>query len=193
MSEAVHTGGLKSGIFDGTSEGLRQIAQVLKSNGANGELIFSFRDMDPEDLDIEEPVFIFFDGLSVPFYIDSFSKKGKSKAVVSLADIRTYEDACELAGKGVFAESALYDDDNEDGLSSLTGWKVLDRSSTIIGTIDSYIDIPGNPCIEVSLSNNLKEKSSCGGTVMIPLHEDLILSVDSQSNEIVMEIPEGLI
>ena len=124
--------GVVSGIIDGTADGLHQIAQILKSNGTSGDVIFSFRDMDPEDLEVEEPVFIFFDGLPVPFYIESFSKKGKSKAVVRLSDIRTYEDACELAGRGVFAESAIYEGIVEDSMSSaIVGWTVKDKDNNV--------------------------------------------------------------
>ena len=47
-------------------EHLKKIAQVLKSNGSDGELLMGFREIGPEDLDISEPVFIHFDGLPVP-------------------------------------------------------------------------------------------------------------------------------
>ena len=47
---------------------MQRIAQVLKSNGRDGELLVSFTGIDPEDIDLEEPVFIEFDGLPVPFY-----------------------------------------------------------------------------------------------------------------------------
>ena len=45
---------------------MERIAQVLKSNGVEGELLVSFIDFDPEDISLEEPVFVEFDGLPVP-------------------------------------------------------------------------------------------------------------------------------
>ena len=62
---------------------LQQVAQVLKSNGTDGELVMGFRDIAPEDINLEEPVFIVFDGLPVPFYIESFAKRGNTKALGS--------------------------------------------------------------------------------------------------------------
>ena len=53
-----------------------------------------------------------------------------------------------------------------------------------VGEITDFIDIPNNPCIEVETEN---------GAVMIPLHEDLILSVDPENRELIMEVPEGLL
>ena len=52
-----------------------------------------------------------------------------------------------------------------------------------------YLDIPGNPCIEVILKNALPE----GTKRIIPLHEDLILSADEKRQELTMSIPAGLL
>ena len=78
-------------------ENLQQIAQVLKSNGTDGELVMGFREIAPEDINLNEPVFIIFDGLPVPFYIESFAKRGNTKALVRLTDICSMEDVEEIA------------------------------------------------------------------------------------------------
>ena len=193
---------------------MQQIAQVLKSNGTDGELVMGFREIAPEDINLQEPVFIIFDGLPVPFYIESFQKRGNTKALVRLTDIRSMEDVEEIAGKAVYI-----DDDQipemtleEDGYAALVGWMVLmpgdchglqprndvgeeriamtekgeddDIVLYEVGEITEFIDIPNNPCIEVETEN---------GAVMIPLHEDFILSLDPENQEIIMNIPEGLL
>ena len=176
---------------------LLQVAQVLKSNGTDGELVMSFRDIAPEDINLQEPVFIVFDGLPVPFFIESLVKRGHSKALVHLTGIRSQEDVEEIAGKAIYIdnESAPELSLEEDGYAALVGWIVLTVGEELsdsneepemieIGEITDYIDIPNNPCIEVETIN---------GAVMIPLHEDLILSVDPENQEIIMQIPAGLI
>ena len=181
-----------------TLDDLQQVAQVLKSNGTDGELVMSFRDIAPEDINIKEPVFIVFDGLPVPFFIESFTRRGNSKALVRLTDIENQEDVEEIAGKAVYIDSDNLPEVSfeEDGYAAIIGWMVLtpsedasdedEDSLTVdeVGEITDFIDIPNNPCIEVETKN---------GAVMIPLHEDLILSVDPDSQEIIMQIPEGLI
>ena len=188
-----------------------QIAQVLKSNGTDGELVLGFREIAPEDINLQEPVFIIFDGLPVPFYIESFTKRGNTKALVRLTDISSMEDVEEIAGKAVYIEDdqATEMSLEEDGFAALVGWMVLtpeipdqvgddemevgdddmevgdDEMSLIeVGEITEFYDIPNNPCIEVETEN---------GAVMIPLHEDLILSIDPEYQEIIMQIPAGLI
>ena len=172
-------------------ENLQQIAQVLKSNGTDGELVMGFREIAPEDINLNEPVFIVFDGLPVPFYIESFSKRGNTKALVRLTGICSMEDVEEIAGKAVYIEEGQLPEMSleDDGYAALVGWMLLtpaeDEDALIeVGEITDFLDIPNNPCIEVETEN---------GAVMIPLHEDLILSVDPEYQEIIMQIPAGLI
>ena len=92
----------------------------------------------------------------------------------------------------------------EDGFAALVGWMLLapagipdqvgddeevvgeeeDMELYEVGEITDFIDIPNNPCIEVETEN---------GAVMIPLHEDLIISVDPENRELIMEVPAGLL
>ncbi len=186
-------------------DNLQQIAQVLKSNGTDGELVMGFREIAPEDINLKEPVFIVFDGLPVPFYIESFAKRGNTKALVRLTDINSIEDVEEIAGKAVYIEEDNLPEMSleEDGYAALIGWilltpasdpdsngaagkaEVTDETEFIeVGEISDFIDIPNNPCLEVETEN---------GAVMIPLHEDLIISVDPEYQELIMQIPAGLL
>ena len=246
-----------------TLDDLQQVAQVLKSNGTDGELVMGFREIAPEDINLNEPVFIIFDGLPVPFFIESFTKRGNSKALVRLTGIGSLEDVDEIAGKAVYIEEDSMPELSleEDGYAALVGWMVLtpeipdqvgddrdtvvgddeetvigddektvgdDRDTVVeddeemvigddmdtvvgydeetvieddravaepslpaltgnlieVGTITDFMDIPNNPCIEVETEN---------GAVILPLHEDFILSVDPEYQEIIMQIPAGLI
>ena len=180
-----------------TLDDLQQVAQVLKSNGTDGELVMGFREIAPEDINLQEPVFIVFDGLPVPFYIESLTKRGNTKALVHLTDIRSMEDVEEIAGKAVYIEADEMPELSleEDGYAALVGWMVLtpeipdhvgddDMSLIEIGEITDFLDIPNNPCIEVETEN---------GAVMIPLHEDFILGLDPEYQEIIMQIPAGLL
>ena len=177
-------------------DNLQQVAQVLKSNGTDGELVMGFREIAPEDINLQEPVFIVFDGLPVPFYIESFTKRGNTKALVHLTGICSMEDVEEIAGKAVYIEDDQLPEMSieEDGFAALVGWTLLTPADDLeeedepalieVGEITDFLDIPKNPCIEVETEN---------GAVMIPLHEDLILSVDPEYQEIIMQIPAGLI
>ena len=59
-----------------------------------------------------------------------------------------------------------------------------DESGKNSGTISDFEDIPGNPCLYIDTPN---------GQAMIPLHEELILSVDDENKILSMKIPDGLL
>ena len=159
---------------------MQKIAQVLKSNGTDGELLVSFFDVYPEDIDLQEPVFINFDGLPVPFYFESFTPRGTKRALVRLTGVRNLKDADELAGSAIFADY-FEDDDSED----LTDWSVIDAADgRKLGPVIGYEDIPGNLCVYVDTAQ---------GQVLLPLHQDLVVSMDHEKREITLTIPEGLL
>lgn len=154
-----------------------QIAKVLKSNGTEGDVLLGFRDIQASELDLKEPVFIEFDGLPVPFFIESLSEKG-SKALVHLSGVSSLKDAEEIVGKEVFADIELEEGDDLD----FTGWTVFNDGS-VFGTVSGIEDIPGNLCLYVSRN---------GSEVMIPLHEDFVLDIDRNGKELRLSLPEGL-
>ena len=175
--------------MSGASSDFLRIARVLKSYGTGGEILVGFREIDPEDLNLKEPVFIMFDGLPVPFFIESIQPKGTSRALLRLTGIKCLADAEEVAGSDIFArKSAIigYPDD-EEGLSidMLVGWTLLDAEGVEVGRITDYEPIPGNPCLYVETPD--------GGTVMVPLHDDLLIDIDEEALRITMMVPEGLL
>ena len=159
---------------------MQRIGQVLKSNGRDGELLVGFTGIAPEEIDLEEPVFIEFDGLPVPFYFEAFSQRGNTRALVRLTGVHNLTDADELAGATLYAEDDLYEDEEED----LTGWTVLDADGERVGVVSAHEDIPGNPCIWVETGH---------GECLLPLREELVLDVDEKEKTLRMEIPEGLL
>ena len=151
------------------------VAKILKSNGIEGDLLIGLLDIGIEELDTTEPVYVVFDGLPVPFFIDSISAKGRTRAIVHLTDIDSLEDAEETVGREILLDAEYEDDGEED----FTGWTLFDGEK-LIGTITGIEEIPGNPCLEVA-------------GALIPLHEDFIVSADPQKRILVMNLPEGLL
>ena len=156
------------------------IGKVLKSNGTDGELLVSFLDVNPQDIDLQEPVFIEFDGLPVPFYFESFNQRGNNRALVRLTGVRSLKDADELAGSALYADY-FEEEDEED----FTDWTVLDQDKKPVGKVTDLEDIPGNTCLWV--------RKADGTEVLLPFHEDLLLEADSEKQILILQIPEGIL
>ena len=159
---------------------LQKIAKVLKSNGTDGELLISFFAMDPEDLEITEPVFILFDGLPVPFFVQSLRRRGQNKALVHLNGIFDLKDCEEVCGKDIYLPADAEAAYGEGDFSFLVGWELRDAGKSL-GRIADFVDIPGNPCLELEDGR------------LVPLHEDFITAVDEDSAVVDMELPSGLL
>ena len=152
-----------------------QIAKILKSNGTDGGLLIGVRDIEVGQIDLQEPVFFEFDGLPVPFFIQDLQQRGTSKAIIHLNDINSLADAEEVVGRAVYIEGEWEEEEELD----FTGWTLLNRGVRV-GTVTGMEPIPGNLCLYV-------------GDALVPLHEDLILSADSATRTLDLDLPEGLL
>ena len=159
------------------------IARILKSYGTDGGLLVS-SDVDLETLEKGEPVYIVYDGLEVPFFISACTPKG-NRYILHLTDICSLEDADEVVGRDILADVS----EDADG-PDFIGWTVYDAAGDagvagaaakprLVGVVTDDAPIPGNYCLYV-------------GELMIPLHEDFIVSVDPERRELVLNLPAGL-
>lgn len=150
-----------------------EIAKILKSNGTTGDVLAGLF-VDAGEINLKEPVFLVFDGLPVPFFIESLTPKGSTRAIIHLTDIDTLEDAEEIVGREICLEG-----EGEEPEEDFSGWKVYD-GDRLVGTVDYLEDIPGNPCLSV-------------GGILIPLNEDFILEADPSARVLKMSLPSGLL
>ncbi len=152
--------------------------KVLKSWGASGEVVLSRPEGDLQDLKSQEPVFIAFDGLPVPFFFESVQPRG-GRFIVKFEGIDTLAEAEELVGREV-----TFENETEEEEDTLVGLQVRDsRTRRIIGEIVDSSDYGGNIVITVETADR--------GEVLLPIHEELIVGI--HNDIIALDIPEGLI
>ena len=167
---------------------LLPVAQIVKSYDVNGEVVIRMTSGILEDYDFKkEPVFIYFDGLPVPFFISSFKTNASNGALVKLETINDFSHSEELGKKEVFVDAASVDpdsielDEDEAMAAFLIGFKVKDQSGKMVGEISDYYNYPSNPCIELE------------GKWLVPFNEELILKLDAKKRVMQMTIPAGLL
>lgn len=155
---------------------LLPIAQVLKSYGTQGEVMISFLAAMPDDIDLNEPVFLIPEGLPVPFFIREIHFRGTSKALVKFEDIDSMKEAEEIANQKIYYPAHLCYSEESD---SLLGYTLFNQDGEKMGIITQVHDFSGNTCIEVNGS-------------LIPLHPDLIIKIQKRGKKIALNIPVGL-
>lgn len=171
---------------------LLPVGRIIKSYGTEGQVMVAFQEGIADLLKRDEPVWLFYDSLPVPFFIQSLQAKGPRKAVVHLEDMDTLADAEEAAGKDIHIDPSRYPELSEEGshpisedgmtLEDLIGFTLLDQDSRTAGTIADVLDFSGNICLELS-----------GSGALVPFHNDLIIDIDIENKTLAISISEGLL
>ena len=163
---------------------LTEIGKIHRTHGVNGELQVSWsNDFYPEDHKLES-VFLFIEGIPIPFFIQSVRSKSANASLVKFDDIEDLPQAEGLIGLRVFAEIKPSQPDEEFFLDDLVGFTVTTSQGVQLGVIEVLQDYSGNLVFEVA--------SVSGKMVLIPASPDLIREIDEESKTLMMELPEGL-
>ncbi len=171
-----------------SANNLLPVAKVIKSFGTDGGVVIKYSPHYREDIDVKRPVFITYDGLPVPFFIESISSKGSDQAVVKLSGIDTDRLAGEISGEIIYIESSgLRVEKSEPSPEDFTGFGVVTTEGVGIGEIVRFYDYPGNPCFGILRSDG------SGREMLLPVHEDIIKKIDPRKRVITAHIPEGLL
>jgi 16S rRNA processing protein RimM len=159
---------------------MRTIGRITKTSGFDGAVVVRGEGGITAEPQQGEPVFVIKDGIPVPFFIREVIKTSPDTLVLSFDDYLSAESVASLKGCEVTTRD---EPEEEDELDALEGYSLRDSNSGFNGTIVSVIRNPGQLLAVVSIP---------GREIFVPLHPDLIMSVDRKSKVIVMSLPEGL-
>ncbi|MBQ2211034.1 MAG: 16S rRNA processing protein RimM, partial [Prevotella sp.] len=123
------------------------------------------------------------DGIMVPFFMEEYRFRNDSVCLVKFCEVDTQQRASELTGCDVYFPRALAEEaDETPSLASLVGFRIVDAATDkTVGTIASIDDQTQNILFELE------------GGQLIPANDDLIEDLDMGSQQITMNIPEGLL
>lgn len=162
------------------------VARVAKSYHTDGEVVIKITSPFFDAVKRKDPLFIFFNGLPVPFFIVGFVRRGNSGAIVKFSTVRDFAHSEELVGKDLYADSLRLPKGVQKELAAesfqkaVVGYRLFDENNRYIGDITDYIEYPNNSCIEVR-------------NTLLPFNEELIIDVDIEGRTITMQIPAGLL
>ena len=165
--------------------------RVSKLFGAGGEVVITLGSDFPDDFDWKErPLFVRVDGLVVPLFCESFTRRGSSSAVVLFADIDTPARAGIIVGRELFIEECADDTaaDDEFTLDDLAGFAVTvvatDGRQERHGTVTDFYDHEANPLFEIEID---------GAAHLVPAVDEFIAAIDFDARTLRLVLPEGLL
>jgi 16S rRNA processing protein RimM len=160
------------------------VAYIGKTVGYKG--IFLINLLEEKAGLLKKPKFLFIeiDGLPVPFKIHEWTEKSHYTYQISVEEISSDLQArmymgykCLLNAKDVKISSKNIDPDG------LHGWQVYDGNGEYAGEITRVDNYAGNMVLTLQRDSD---------EILIPLAEDLILSINEASRKLILEIPDGL-
>lgn len=160
---------------------MRTIGRITKTYGFDGAVLVRSASGITEEPKQGEPVFVVTDGIPVPFFTREAYLTAPDTLIIAFDDYLTPESVAHLRGCDVCRTGG---EETPDDLASLDGFTLTDRNSGLSGRIARVITNPGQ-LMAVALFGT-KE-------AYIPLHPDLIISLDRRRRVIEMALPEGLV
>ncbi|RZK49038.1 MAG: 16S rRNA processing protein RimM [Pedobacter sp.] len=161
------------------------IGYFPKTKGLKGELQLFFEFDDYEELDFDV-LFVEDAGKLVPYFVENLKIQTNQTAKVFLEDIDHIDKASPLVKKKVYLPlTQMPERDPEDfRYTDLVGFLVVDEEAGELGEITQVQELPQ----QFIATFVYQEKE-----VMFPLNEDIILEIDVENEELVVDLPEGLL
>lgn len=162
------------------------LGYVAKLHGFKGEVSLFLDVTDPTEYASLDSVYIDINGQLTPFFVEYIQLKPKSFATVKFEGVNSENDAKNLVRKNLYlpltdlpelSGTQFYDHE-------VVGFQVTDVNFGPVGILQTIIDLPVNPLIQVD--NNGKE-------VLIPFVQGLVQKVDRENKVLTIQAPEGLI
>lgn len=163
-------------------EEVYKIGRLGKAHGVKGEVSLQFDD-DIFDRVEAEYLVLDIDGILVPFFMEEYRFRSDTVCLVKFCDVDTQQRAQELTGCDVYFPRALAETTDETpSLSMLVGYEIVSvADGRVVGKIAAIDDSTANILFELETGQ------------LIPANDDLIEVIDTEQQQIRMNIPEGLL
>jgi len=161
------------------------LGSITKTHGVRGELILRTGRITYEPDKKWGSLFLEIDGIMVPFFISDVYMLRDREWVLGLDDIPDKTAAEKLCGKDVWVLKQHVETEREEiDLTDLAGFSFQDKHSGKKGIIKEFLDIPGNPVLEVLIE---------GKSHLVPVQDEFILEFNTRNRSVKMDLPDGLI
>ena len=162
-----------------------KIGTIISKHGFDGSLILKVSSQYSNNLSKVDFLFIQINKKHIPFKLDSIKTFKNKSYKIKFNEVNDDGYANQLISKSVFIKSNDYPDLKKETniYSAIINFSAFNNEAKIGEIININENLP-QPVFEI----NYKSK-----TVMVPIHEDLIIKIDKENKNIFLRIPDGLL
>jgi 16S rRNA processing protein RimM len=160
------------------------LGKITKVYGFDGTVIVRLEKNLKAEIPVLKSVFLETDGKPVPFIISESDYQGGDILRLKFDGYSTVEKVTGFMGCRVYLTSDATSKKSDKDQGELRGYKVRLADNRFLGVVTEVIENPGQWLFNVNTTK--------GEEILIPLHEDLIISIDKRKKIIRMDLPEGL-
>jgi 16S rRNA processing protein RimM len=149
----------------------------------NGHIKIHIDDNYIDDVSSARAIFININGSKVPFLIEKFITD--SHLMIKLDEVDSPQDAEQYSAKTVFLDvnEITNIDKSESPAHPFLGYAVIDQDNISRGHISSIEEYPNQVMSFITNGDT---------TIMLPIHEDNIIELNQETQEIMIDIPDGI-
>ncbi|MFA6951286.1 MAG: ribosome maturation factor RimM [Lentimicrobiaceae bacterium] len=167
-------------------EGYFFLGRILKPHAAKGALMINFEVDSPEDYQNMESVFVLMNGQLIPFLIEHIEIRHNNRAVISIPDVDSIEQASVLSGCELYLPESMLKPltGNRFYFHEVPGFEVHDTVHGVIGRVIEVLEYPQQALLSISFK---------GKEILVPITDEIITGIDREKKIIYTDVPEGLI
>ena len=160
------------------------LGKIIKSFGFEGALTVKTEKIFNNKILEMGSVFLEIEGKPVPFIIDRCEVVDDSLIRLTFNGYDSFEKISKFIGCRVFLTSEIELDNSENDLHQLEGYQIYESGNNLLGTVMKVIENPGQVLLAI--------RTSLNNEILVPLHQDFIISFDKKKKIILMDLPDGL-
>jgi 16S rRNA processing protein RimM len=164
---------------------LQFLGIITKTHGIKGGLVLRSEEILSEEIEKTELVFVEFDQLPVPFFIEEAELLSPHALLFQFSQIGSPLLPSDFTQHKVFIpEKRKKKKAAVTELSSLEGYRVVDEHKGELGIVTEITGVERNPLMKIQRGKN---------EILIPASEPIILGIDPRKRIVYIDAPEGLI
>jgi len=162
------------------------LGRITKVSGFEGAVAVKIEKIFTENIPEMESVFLEIEGRPVPFFISDLEYSGADILKLWFDGYDSVENISEFTGCRIFlTDEITHHSNKKEDNQLLIGYQVFTQDHTLLGPVSDIISNNGQWLLNVSALNKKN--------LLIPFHEDFIISIDKKKKCVIMDIPEGLL